>query len=667
MTHLAPLRAKLTVLRRLRRAVCWIAGIASILASSLVALWALFALDLYFFLSQPQRFVMIVLAVLLESWIVVKWSRRWFVRSESHFQVALGVENTNQLDNDLIAALQFESSTRPVPGSTQLRQLVIQNMIEQQDQIQWFKGNWDRTIWKQIGVLTFLLTLGSCIAASWPAYVRTFGQRLLLTEIRYPSATRIQQIRINDTQVYSRATANGHIPSEVSVASEAEVRFAVFGNGQLPQHGRVEIDHPDYPEQRIALSPISLAARKRSLQEGLTLLKQAAVAQTNLVLNDRAFSDRKEKLVNLLWLDAPQIAQRLQQHNAQLPLPESLTRSLEATLSTWTDNTDAAFVGRVDRLMSGGSYAVYLGDDWTAPSVLKLLPLPSAELTIHVTPPDYARAETHPDTAANASDLAVLAGSRLHFEVTCSNHKTLTSAWLTLHHDATSQRIDLRPADAHKQLWKLPATETPLHRFTSPCRYEIQVNDTDGLQMPTPLRGRIQLRKDRLATGTAAVVHQTVLPNARPVVEYQATDDFGIHSLRLLVEIQRTTPVQLESPNASLSTSSVATSPADRPRERHTFDLLTQAPALAAVLPLSGRWPFDLATLDLTPGDLLKLTLEIVDFRGDQPGKQFLSESVILTISDERGVLEAITGADQEAQQKLNDIIQRQLPRGACP
>ncbi|MEE3370357.1 MAG: hypothetical protein VX346_13550 [Planctomycetota bacterium] len=663
MTHLAPLRAKLTLLRRLRRAVCWIAGTASILASSLVTLWALFALDLYFFLSRPQRFVMIVLAVLLEFWVVVKWSRRWFVRSESHFQVALGVENTNELDNDLIAALQFESSTRPGPGSPQLRQLVIQNMVEQQDQIQWFKGNWDRTIWKQIGVLTFLVTLGFCIATGWPAHVRTFGQRLLLTEIRYPSATRIQQIRINATQVYSRETANGHTPSEASVASEAEVRFAVLGNGQLPQRGRVQIDHPNFPEQRITLSLVSLAARQRSLQEGLTLLKQAAGDQTILALNDR-----KEKLVSLLWLDAPHIAQRLQQHNAQLPLPASLTRSLEATLSTWSQNTNAAaYVGRVDRLMSGGSYAVHLGDDWTAPSVLKLLPLPSAELKIHVTPPVYARAETQTDTAANASDLAVLAGSRLHFEVTCSNQKTLTSAWLTLHQDATSQRIDLRPADAHKRRWELPATETPLHRFTSPCQYEIQVEDTDGLQMPTTLRGRIQLRKDRLPAGTAAVVHQTVLPNARPVVEYQATDDFGIHSIRLLVEIQRTTPVQLESSNASLSTSPVATTPTDRPRERHAFGLLPQTPALAAVLPLSDRWPLDLSTLDLTPGDLLKLTLEIVDFRGNQPGKQFLSESVILTISDERGVLEAITGADQEAQQELNEIIQRQLPRGACP
>ena len=198
MTHLAPLHAKLTLLRRLRRTACWVAGTASILVSAMVTLWALFALDLYFYLSRPQRFIMIVLAVLLESWVVVKWSRRWFVRRESHLQVALGVENANQLDNDLIAALQFESAPQRGSGSVQLQQLVIRKMLEQQNQIQWFNGNRDRAIWKQIGVLTLLLTLVLGATTGWPDHVRTFGQRLLLFETRYPSATRIQQIRINN-------------------------------------------------------------------------------------------------------------------------------------------------------------------------------------------------------------------------------------------------------------------------------------------------------------------------------------------------------------------------------------------------------------------------------------------------------------------------------------
>ena len=664
MTHLAPLHAKLTLLRRLRRTACWIAGTASILVSAMVALWALFALDLYFHLSRPQRFIMIVLVVLLESWVIVKWSRRWFVRRESHLQVALGVENANQLDNDLIAALQFESTSQRGSGSAQLRQLVIRNMLEQQDQIQWFNGNRDRAIWKQIGVLTLLLTLALGATTGWPDHVRTFGQRLLLFETRYPSATRIQQIRINNTQVYSRANAKSLTPSAISVASEAKIRFAILGNGRLPQRGRVQIHHPDFPEQRITLSHVSRTDRQQSLEAGLALLKKEGMNQTHLAGNDW-----KEDLVNLLWLDAPDAAQQLQQHDAQLPLPESLARSLEATLDNWPHNTNdsAAYVGHVDRLMSGGSYAVYLGDDWTAPSALQLLPLPSVELEIHVTPPTYARSKPQTDTDATARDLAVLAGSRLNFQVTCNNQKILTSAWLTLHQEDTSQRIDLRPADSQQRRWELPDVETPLHRVTSPCRYEIQVEDTDGLQMPTTLRGRVQLRTDRLPAGTAAVIHQTVLPNARPVVEYQAADDFGIHSIRLLVDIQRTMPTQLESPKTSLSTNSAAPASADRPLERQAFALLTQTPVLAAALPLTGRWPLDLAPFDLTPGDLLKLTLEIVDFRGKQPGKRFVGESVILTISDERGVLESITGADQEAQQKLNEIIQRQLPKGACP
>ena len=662
MTHLAPLHAKLTLLRRLRRTTCWLAGIASILVSSLLALFVLFALDLYFHLSPPQRLVMLALALLWESWIVVKWSRHWFIRRESQWQVALGVESSNRLDNDLIAALQFESATRPGSGSTQLRQLVIRNMLDQQDRIQWFNSTWDRTIWHQIGALTLVLTLGLGVFTGWPAHVRTFGQRLLLNETRYPSATAIQQIRINGTQVYLKAIAAEGIPAEISVASESKVRFAVIGNGDLPRRGRVQIHHPDFPEQRITLSQVPLEARKRALQEGLDLLKQEQ--QTR-----RSSKAWKETLVRLLWLDAPDIAKQLKQHNAERPVPDSLTRSVETVLTSLPQQAadSAAYIGHVERLMSGGSYEVHLGDDWTEPATLQLLPLPSAQLEIQVTPPDYARAETNTRSDSNARDLAVIAGSRLNFRVTCDNQKTLTSAWITLHQGLTSQRIDLQPTDPQKQRWELPASGTPLHRVTSPCRYEIQIEDTDGLQMPTTLRGRIQLRTDRLPTGVATLVHQTVLPRARPVVEYQASDDFGVHSIRLLVEIQRTSAIQLDSPSPNSSNNAVAITPEDPPREHHNFDLLQQGPVLASKLPLSGRWPLDLALLGLTPGDLLKLTLEIVDFRGAQSGKRFLSESVILTISDERGVLESITAPDQDAQQKLNEIIQRQLPRGACP
>ena len=66
-------------------------------------------------------------------------------------------------------------------------------------------------------------------------------------------------------------------------------------------------------------------------------------------------------------------------------------------------------------------------------------------------------------------------------------------------------------------------------------------------------------------------------------------------------------------------------------------------------------------------GDRLKLTLEAVDYRGDAPGESYLSDPLVLEISDEAGVLAAISEADQRSEQRLTDIIKEQLGIGESP
>jgi len=60
------------------------------------------------------------------------------------------------------------------------------------------------------------------------------------------------------------------------------------------------------------------------------------------------------------------------------------------------------------------------------------------------------------------------------------------------------------------------------------------------------------------------------------------------------------------------------------------------------------------------------LTLEAVDLRGQNEagrpvGRMTASEPAVLEISDENGVLSAISEADKRSEQQLNEIIQRQL------
>lgn len=110
--------------------------------------------------------------------------------------------------------------------------------------------------------------------------------------------------------------------------------------------------------------------------------------------------------------------------------------------------------------------------------------------------------------------------------------------------------------------------------------------------------------------------------------------------------------------------------------ERQSLPLLTAAqPVLSGRLPVDDRYVFDLAALqierggqtqpaNLVKGDRLKLTLEAVDYRGDLPGESYQSDPLILEISDEAGVLAAISEADEKSEQRLTDIIKQQLGIG---
>jgi hypothetical protein len=74
----------------------------------------------------------------------------------------------------------------------------------------------------------------------------------------------------------------------------------------------------------------------------------------------------------------------------------------------------------------------------------------------------------------------------------------------------------------------------------------------------------------------------------------------------------------------------------------------------------------------LEKGDRVRLTLEVVDYRGEDDeglavGESCLCDPLVLEISDESGVLAAISEADERSEQRLTDIIKRQLGIGETP
>jgi hypothetical protein len=203
-------------------------------------------------------------------------------------------------------------------------------------------------------------------------------------------------------------------------------------------------------------------------------------------------------------------------------------------------------------------------------------------------------------------------------------------------------------------IWTLPG-DTPLARVRQELRYEVQVMDRDGMELESPLRGFVQLKLDRPPTVVASVVHRVVLPNATPLIEYRLNDDYGVGTAILQGQIQR------QSDPADLS----ADGAAEHPDESLELPIpLEPTPLVGEHLPHRGKFAIDLAKFKLVKGDQLKLTLAVVDHRGDSPGQQELSEPILLEISDEAGVLAAITEADERSEKRLGDVIKQQLGIG---
>jgi len=310
------------------------------------------------------------------------------------------------------------------------------------------------------------------------------------------------------------------------------------------------------------------------------------------------------------------------------------------------DGRPALFTGSLPRLRTPLRYQLYLGDAFTDPAEIDVIPLPVVEPRLTAIPPEYARSagDDRPPPPGNLQ-LAVLEGSRVEVEVWPRN-KPLRQVTLTLVDPPQPARRALAPVAGETQRWRLTAADTPLARVTQPVRFEIQVTDLDGLSLETPLRGTVRLRADREPSVSAQVVHKVVLPTARPQIRFRVLDDYGIR--RVLLHLERTR----EDGSATRQTLTILD--ADPPRSREQ-------------LPLVERYALDLSPLQLAKGDQLKGVLEAVDFRGSTPGRSAMSEPIVLQVSDESGVLAAIASADEDAEQRLTSIINRQLGIGESP
>ena len=203
------------------------------------------------------------------------------------------------------------------------------------------------------------------------------------------------------------------------------------------------------------------------------------------------------------------------------------------------------YTGVLDRLVDAVEYRFYVGDAWTDPSRIVVVPLPSVEVEITVTPPSYAGSSPVVSSPSGLRQLAVEEGSRIALAIVAD--KPLRSATVALE----GQSLPLASAPASPRRWTLPVDGTPLAAVAAPLRYSIQVTDVDGLALERPLVGTIRVKPDHPPAITASLVTEYVLPAAKPTIAYEATDDRAISAITLITEIRRaagTLPRPLKTP-----------------------------------------------------------------------------------------------------------------------
>ena len=682
MTKLATLRSQLAGLRRARSAVRSATAWSSLAIALLWALAGIFVLDLLFELAVPQRIIVMLLGAIAVVWAGWRFTRPLLGHSESEIDMALLVERQQRIDSDLVAALQFESHEAARWGSPQLEGAVIDYVASVGRGINVFEGFSRDQMVRRGATLGITLVTLLALAALFPGHAGAFFNRLMLGSMHYPTDTIIERIVVNRQTVLER-DEHGSSPVGAKVAQGRPIAFAIQCSGDVPKDGTVRLVSIDSSS-----SKTSLPLRALTLDERLARLKTAQekihTATENAEID--VSEPWQEEVAALLRFDAPQAGEEVNTIKDRGELAAA-DQSIAQTIKKWP--ADAAsttvYVGELARLIDGVRYKVFLGDAWTDPATIRMIPLPVVEPRLTMIPPKYARsAGDKPDSSGR--QISVLEGTTINLAIECTNKKPLQSAWMTVKSAAKPpaagaaeapkqepvRRYDLTRKDKEGLVWTLPVSNSPLKNIREELRYDIQVVDSDGLSLETPIRGNVRIRPDRPPTASAEVVHTVVLPTAEPVIEYRATDDYGLSEIALAVEIERFDPERAAGETVDLGQGIVA-SAQEVAAEKHRYPLTEKGRVvLADRLPLVARHSLSLSPLKLAKGDRVKVAVEVTDYRGEneqnQPvGQSYSSDALVLEISDESGVLAAISEADQRSEERLTDIIKRQLGIGETP
>jgi len=241
---------------------------------------------------------------------------------------------------------------------------------------------------------------------------------------------------------------------------------------------------------------------------------------------------------------------------------------------------DALFRVQLPRLDVDFGYQVELGD--ARPKAFRVTVLPQPRISVAVRVADERQETEGTNEAAAGGDATVMEGSHLY--ISAQSTKPLVQA--RFESEPRVPGVSAGVSGKQVLLPRIVATES----YT----YRLHVEDTEGVTNHPPRSYRVRVTPDLPPKIVLGAEGQTieVLPEARAVLTYSATDDFGLDTIEMLFKLRR----------------------ASQERSGNDGDTVPVANCQGERA-VTGEFPWNLDKLSLEPGDTIQVHMRAYDTR----------------------------------------------------
>lgn len=199
MANLSPLHHGIKRVRRYRSIARLGSGVAQWITAAGWLFLATFGLDWLAGMDTVERFVLLAIEIAILVWLFKKYLVPVLSVKESLIGIAAKIETRQNVQSDLVAALQFNDADMSQFGSAQLRNQVVENTANLSPSIDYLFGFSRPELWKSLikgfGTIAVIVT----VAVAVPDYFSIFLQRIALGGDSYPTKTVILSLETIET------------------------------------------------------------------------------------------------------------------------------------------------------------------------------------------------------------------------------------------------------------------------------------------------------------------------------------------------------------------------------------------------------------------------------------------------------------------------------------